>query len=191
MNKTIYLIRHGQTLGNIEKRYIGITDEPLTESAKFELRQLLYPRVDMVFCSPMKRAIDTARIIYPKQTPIVINDIRETDFGEFEGKNYQDLEDDPKYEEWLETAGHGAFPGGESPVVVTIRAMSGFNRILALSSEDSNIAIVTHGGIIMSILQELFGGDYYNYHVENGKGYSFEISSDGVCSGLCNRLYDR
>ncbi len=191
MDRTIYLIRHGMTLGNSEKRYIGVTDEPLTESGKFELKQMLYPKVDMVFTSPLIRAVQTAEIIYPKQKPILIDDIRETDFGEFEGKNYQDLEDDPKYESWLETGGHGAFPGGESPVVVTIRAINGFNQILAMADDAKNIAIITHGGIIMSILQELFEGDFYDYHVENGKGYSFEISSDGICSGLCDRLYDR
>ena len=77
MDRTIYLIRHGMTLGNSEKRYIGVTDEPLTESGKFELKQMLYPKVDMVFSSPMIRAVQTAEIIYPKQKPILIDDIRE------------------------------------------------------------------------------------------------------------------
>ena len=76
-------------------------------------------------------------------------------------------------------------------MVVTIRAINGFNQILAMADDAKNIAIITHGGIIMSILQELFEGDFYDYHVENGKGYSFEISSDGICSGLCDRLYNR
>jgi len=187
MNRNIYLYRHGKTIGNKEKRYIGITDEPLSEEGIAEIKNNEYVNADMVFTSPLKRAIQTAKIIYPQIRPIVIENIRETDFGEFEGKNYMELQNNPKYQAWIDSNGEASFPGGENPAEVKKRAIYGFHQIIELSENAENIVIITHGGIIMSILKELFGGDFYNYHVENGKGYSFEISSDGLYSGLCAR----
>ena len=189
MNKTIYLIRHGQTPGNAMKRYIGTTDESLTEAGVLELKGHAYPKVEMVFSSPLKRAMETAKIIYPEQEITIVYKLRETDFGEFEGKNYQELSGNAKYQAWIDSGGLAPFPGGEDPFDVQKRAMEGLEEITEMSKDCKEIAIVTHGGIIMALVQKLFGGDYYNYNVANGKGYSFEISSDGLYSGLCNRLY--
>ena len=62
----IILIRHGKTKGNLEKRYIGITDEPLTDEGAHELRQIKYPDADIIISSPMLRCVQTAEIIYGK-----------------------------------------------------------------------------------------------------------------------------
>ncbi|MCR4694067.1 MAG: phosphoglycerate mutase family protein [Pseudobutyrivibrio sp.] len=191
MDRTIYLIRHGKTKGNLEKRYIGTTDESLCGIGIEEIESRAYPAVDMVFASPMKRCIETADLIYPHMALSIIDELRETDFGQFEGKNYQDLEDDKAYEAWLETGGMGGFPGGESQQVVNIRTIVGFNKLLAESDGVKTVAAIVHGGTIMSLLSTLFGGEYYNYHVENGKGYSFDISSYGACSSLTARSFDR
>lgn len=64
------LIRHGITNGNIEKRYIGTTDEPLIDSEKERLRKNIYPDADIIIISPMKRCIQTAEIIYGKYDDI-------------------------------------------------------------------------------------------------------------------------
>ena len=63
----VYLIRHGQTKGNLEKRYVGSTDESLTrEGAKGLLEKRgRYSPVEMVFASPMKRCLETAEILFP------------------------------------------------------------------------------------------------------------------------------
>ena len=88
MDRTITLIRHGKTSGNREKRYVGITDEALSSEGELEIKTRAYPKADIVFSSPMMRCLETAKIIYPDQEPIVIPELRETDFGRFEGKNY-------------------------------------------------------------------------------------------------------
>lgn len=191
MNKKIYLIRHGKTEGNIQKRYIGITDESLSEAGKNEISSFHYPSAEIVFVSPMKRCIETAKIIYPSQKVTIIDELKETDFGDFEGKNYEELKSVPEYIRWMESGGKTAFPNGENPADVTARVMKGFKKLLSFSSGNSSIAAIVHGGTIMSILSELFGGNYYDYIVENGKGYSFDISSDGIYSGLSSGSFDR
>ena len=92
---TIILIRHGETLGNAEKRYIGRTDEPLSEAGRKAVAENAargkYPPADIVFSSPMKLCLETALLIYPDKTVTVEENLREIDFGIFEGKSYAEL----------------------------------------------------------------------------------------------------
>ena len=86
----IHLIRHALTQGTIDGKYIGHTDEPLCDEGKAQLKDIMenygeYPQVDAVFSSPLKRCIETALTIYPDRNPLILDDLREYDFGEFEG----------------------------------------------------------------------------------------------------------
>ena len=189
MEKTITLIRHGKTAGNLEKRYIGTTDEPLCLEGENEIKKRCYPQADQVFCSPLLRCRETAKLIYPESLPLVIEDLKETNFGLFEGKNYSELSSNPKYQDWIDSGGTMAFPGGESKEEASKRSLDGFLECIDLSGDAKNISLVVHGGTIMAILSHLFGGDYYSYHVENGEGYTFELSYNGIYSGLCFRSF--
>ena len=81
------LIRHGQTQGNLEHRYIGCrTDEPLCAAGREALRLGRYPAVSRVFASPMRRCIETAAMLYPGILPQPVPGFRECDFGAFEEK---------------------------------------------------------------------------------------------------------
>ena len=101
----IHLIRHAMTAENLEGRYIGHTDVPLCEEGIKQVEQMKqemeYPSADAVFSSPLSRCIDTAKLIYPDREPVVINELIEYDFGEFEGKTAEDLKDDEDFAEWL------------------------------------------------------------------------------------------
>ena len=191
MDRTITLIRHGITAGNLEKRYIGITDEDLTIDGERDIASRHYPEADIIFSSPLLRCLRTAEIIYPMREVIVINDLKETNFGRFEGCNYLELAEDSDYQAWIDSGGEDAFPGGESRAEAMTRAMNGFNKILALSKDCSHITAVVHGGTIMAILSHIFGQDYYSYHVENGEGYTFDLSHNGLYSGLSFRSFTR
>ena len=109
----IYLIRHGKTKGNLEERYIGRTDEPLCEAGRENLKKYQYPQVEMVFTSPMKRCMQTAETIYPGQQYQCIEELRESDFGAFEGHTYKELSGDVRYQAWIDSGGTLPFPGGE------------------------------------------------------------------------------
>ena len=108
----INLIRHGQTAGNLESRYIGTTDEPLCSAGMEALRSRRYPAHGVLICSPMKRCIQTAQAIYPGVKPTIMHELRECDFGLFEGKNYLELNGDPDYQRWIDSGGNLPFPGG-------------------------------------------------------------------------------
>ena len=185
MEKTITLIRHGKTPGNYEKRYIGITDEGMTLDGENEIISRHYPKCDIVFSSPLMRCIRTAELIYPECKPIII------DFGLFEGKNYIELAENKAYIDWIESGGTATFPNGESRDEANSRTMIGFQKLIKLSGDCKNISVVCHGGTIMAILSSLFDGYYYSYHVENGEGYTFDLSSDGLYHGLCTRSFIR
>lgn len=191
MEKTITLIRHGKTPGNYEKRYIGITDEPLSVDGEKEIISRHYPKCDIVFSSPLMRCVRTAELIYPECKLVIIEELRETDFGIFEGKNYIELAENKAYIDWIESGGTAPFPNGESRDEANSRTMIGFEKLIKLSSDCKNISVVCHGGTIMAILSSLFKGDYYSYHVENGEGYTFDLSSDGLYYGLCTRSFIR
>lgn len=111
----IYLIRHGMTPGNQEHRYVGRTDEGLTQAARKELedRREIFQKVDRVITSSMKRCIQTAEILFPYQVPEIQPGLEEMDFGTFEYRNYKELSGDPQYQAWIDSNGTLPFPAGE------------------------------------------------------------------------------
>ena len=103
----IELIRHFATEGNLEKRYIGVTDEEI--KAEFVLEHTLKKeengreewKPELVIVSPLRRCRQTAEILFPGAEQVVCEQMRECDFGLFEGKNYQELTGNPKYQSWI------------------------------------------------------------------------------------------
>ncbi|MBR5637759.1 MAG: histidine phosphatase family protein [Pseudobutyrivibrio sp.] len=180
MDRKITLIRHGMTPGNLNKCYIGITDEELSDEGISQIKSRSYPKADIVFSSPLLRCIQTAKLIYPTHEPFIIEELKETDFGCFEGKNYKELSGVLEYQKWIDSGGELAFPGGESKQEAIDRSLIGFNKLIEKSKDYSNISVIAHGGTIMAILQSIFGGDYYSYHVENGEGYTIDLSHNGI-----------
>ena len=103
---TVYLFRHGLTKGNLNAQYIGQTDLPLTMDSINQLHTLRgkypYPEVDAVFTSPLKRCKDSAAILFPRNNLITIEDFKEYNFGEFEGKTAAELQDNLDFRDWLQ-----------------------------------------------------------------------------------------
>lgn len=172
----LYLIRHGKTYGNELKRYIGRTDESLSETGIDELAGRIYPEVDMVFCSPMLRCRETASILFPGQELYLIEDLRECDFGDFENKNYLELSGNPDYQKWIDSNGVLPFPHGESRENFIRRSLEGFEIVVSACLENnvSRAGLVVHGGTIMAIMEK-YGRPkkgYYDWQMKNGCGIS-------------------
>lgn len=173
------LLRHGAAKSNAEHRYLGKTDEPLSKEGKIQLeeyiKQSLYPDIDFLFASPMKRCIQTAEILYPGLSPVLIKEWEEMDFGDFEGKNYKELQDDKRYQEWIDSNGTLPFPAGESREEFIIRCDKGFcgmlEKVKQIKEKHKTIGMIVHGGTIMALLSKYGRGDYFDYQAANGRGY--------------------
>lgn len=172
----IIFIRHGATSGNLEKRYIGRTDEPLCEAGIAEIKGEKYPAADVVISSPMKRCIETAKIIYPDKKPHIFDELRECDFGDFEGKNYEELNGNADYQKWVDSGGTERFPNGEIPHDFIQRCCGGFLRAVNIFESAGSLAFTIHGGTIMSFFYKFSAPQkgYYDYYVKNGCGYIAE-----------------
>ena len=106
----VYLLRHGQTEYNVDKRYQGTRDIPLSEKGRAALRRAdIEP--DTVYVSPLCRAVDTARVLFPAARLVPVHDLREMCFGIFEGRNYVEMERDPDYLAWVGDDCMGRCPG--------------------------------------------------------------------------------
>ncbi len=178
-------IRHGATASNLAGRYLGLSDEPLSkegaDAVRAAKRRGSYPEARILFSSPMMRCIQTAGIIYPDLAPIIIPEWREIDFGEFEGKNYDELKGDPRYRRWIASGGTLPFPDGEGMEIFSRRCEAGFIKMAAhLQNADGNgAAAIVHGGIIMAIFSRHAGGGYYDYQAANGAGYRCVVRTGG------------
>lgn len=170
----LVLIRHGKTQSNSEHRYLGKTEENLSQKGRAELMKAIeqkqYPDAELVFSSPMQRCLETAKMIYPDKVIFQIPEWEEMDFGDFEGKNYIELQKDERYQKWIDSNGTMPFPNGESRDDFITRCKQGFERMLQNTSQKS-IAAIVHGGTIMALLCSYFGGEYFDYQTANGDGY--------------------
>ena len=190
-----YLIRHGITEGNKELNFNGCrTDEPLSQEGRDALKAIDSVAEDaLLYASPMKRALETASIMFPGKTPVVIDELREMDFGIFEGKNHSMLDGDPEYQAWLDSGGFAQIPGGESITSFSKRAAQGFKRAVlhALQNGAEDMCIVAHGGTIMAVMSMLTGKNYFDFNVPNGAGYVIELEADDAGNVTAATAYDR
>ena len=172
----IFFIRHGLTAGNLEKRYIGRTDEPLCSEGIAQLKTVRLPNCEAVVCSPMKRCIQTVEILFPQGVYLTADELSECDFGDFEGMNYKELSHNADYQKWIDSGGTLPFPKGEAPENFRRRCVKAFDSSVKEYGTAASIAFVVHGGTIMSILDKYAvpHRDYFDWHCENGHGYVCE-----------------
>lgn len=157
-NYYLYLIRHGLTQGNLDGKYIGQTDLSLCPSGSQTIRDLVsqevYPEVGKVYSSPLARCLETAEIIYPEQKLMIIDEIGEMNFGEFENKTQQQLQDLPEYAQWLRGGADACPPQGEKFGDFTLRCIEGLDVIFSdmMRNDVQRAACVTHAGVITNLL---------------------------------------
>ena len=175
-------------------KYIGTTDAPLSDRGRMDLRKLdyeyKYPGTQVVFTSPLKRCTETAKILYPEQNPLVIDNLSECNFGEWEGKTADELKNDSDFEKWLAGDSSVKPPRGESNADFTRRVCKMFESIVEglMKTGTTESVIVTHGGVIMTLLA-VYGlpqAKPFEWTMDNGFGYSLRVTPvlwqrDKVC----------
>lgn len=177
----LIFIRHGQTQGNFEGRYLGSTDESLrAEGAEFIREKAArgeYPEAEILWSSPMKRCLETAALIYPDMEVNIEDDLRECDFGKFEYKNYVDMSEDEDYRAWVNSSGTLPFPQGEDADEFRERSRQAFLKIVRRYGDDSVIAFTVHGGTMMAVFSKFEEPPvgYFDRQPKNGCGYVCEF----------------
>lgn len=180
----LLFIRHGATAGNLEKRYVGSTDEPLCDVGIAQVKALRKYnfQADYLYVSPMLRTRQTAELLFPQKRYMLVNDFRETNFGLFEGKTAAELSSSMEYQMWIESMCYDPIPQGESATDLKARCCSAFEEIMKSIPDNSCVAFVVHGGVIMSILETYAHPKkgFYDYHIGNGK-YIFCKYDNDIC----------
>lgn len=193
----IIWVRHGATPGNLKRRYIGSTDEPILPEEEERLagirekmlQESPFPceHLDAVWSSPLIRCRQTAAILFPGQDILIDDDLRECDFGIFENRNFQELDGDADYQRWVDSGCTLPIPGGESMGIQTKRSCEALDRIIAdcIVQGKNTIALTVHGGTIMSIFSVMADQkkEYYEWHVGNGEGYYTWIDGSRFAEG--------
>ena len=185
MQSTIlYLIRHGAIDETLKGRYIGSTDVHLSEKGKAALRELSdtvgYPYAERVFSGPLLRCTETCSLIYPNKEIKTVGALSECSFGEWEGKSATELAGDPAFGAWLQNSDKTPPPGGETGKQFATRICKGFERLVedVVSSGCKTAALITHGGVIMTLLS-VYGiphAESYRWRMDNGYGCAVRIT---------------
>ena len=161
---SVWLIRHTEPDAALHGRCYGSFDASLSqggrEHAAHLAERLTAEPLAAIYSSPRRRAIETAEGIATRHRLNVIAapGFRELDFGDFEGRTYDDIAaTHPEiYRKWMETPTEVRFPNGESFAQMRVRVLDGY-RILLARHRHQNVGIVGHGGVIRIILADALG----------------------------------
>lgn len=179
----VLLLRHGKTEGNEHGRYIGRTDEPLSPAGIAEAQAVRgLPAVSRVFVSPMQRARQTASIVFPDAAQIVYADLREMDFGAFEGRSADDMTADAAYRAWVDGGCIAPCPNGEAMADFSARTCAAFCEAAeeAIAAQETRLVVVAHGGTLMAILAAFAKEKrpFYKWSAPNCGGWRTTLKED-------------
>lgn len=156
----LLLIRHGEPEDDARGRCYGRLDIGLSPTGAASAERLAESLRDValekVYVSPRRRAVQTAAAL--GGTPIVDDRLRELDFGELEGRTYDEIErEQPRFfREWMETPTLVRFPGGESYAELRERVSFAVDDVVAAHA-GRIVALVSHGGVIRAALAVALG----------------------------------
>ena len=147
----LYVVRHGQTIWNLERRVQGITDIPLTEEGiknAEELKELVSTlNIDVVISSPLSRARETAKILVDSKLPINTDDrIKERDWGMNEGALIEEVDRWDCWDVILNTKVQNI-----ESIQDFMYRVSSFIEEIKIKYKDKNVLVVTHSAVIRVI----------------------------------------
>lgn len=177
MSTILYLVRHGETDWNKTNFFQGRTDIPLSEKGLWQAKQTkecLKNKFDVVYTSPLSRAVQTAKIISEDTAllPAIYENLIEIDFGEWEGLPYDKIKDIYPKEHKLWKTDNNTAPllGGEQSMKnASIRGKNAFLDIVN-KNQNKRILLVAHGGLIKAGIVGLYDmgiNMYHNMYIDN------------------------
>lgn len=176
------MLRHGTTEANEQRRFTGGADVPLSENGRLALLPLAgaYPKAERFFTSGMRRAVETLAILYGEVPHTDIPDLGEYRFGAFEMRTHEELyEAEPLYRQWLAPGARDIVcPGGESRRMFAERVTQGFRKLAGYEWEGLAV-LITHGGVVRTVMQEIAGCGEVHQPVRNAEGYMVWLNPGG------------
>ena len=192
----LVLTRHGQTVWHRENRYAGSSEIDLTDTGRQQADRLAAwtraTRPAAVVSSPLGRALATARpsAAVLGAEPVVVEDLREVDFGMAEGRTLSELRaDDPDMvARFRQDPVTHHFPGADPPAAAARRASEAL-RAVAAKYPGATVLVVAHNTLIRLALCQLLGIDVRTYRqvfpgLDNGTLTELAIGADGPASLL-------
>ncbi|MBQ3284006.1 MAG: histidine phosphatase family protein [Ruminococcus sp.] len=195
----LHFIRHGAISPTLAGRYIGVTDVPLSDQGKKDIERMAatmdYPYAKVVFTSPLKRCTQTARRIYHDIEPLVVDQLSECHFGEWENKTADELKGDEAFSKWLSGDMNAKPPRGESTADFTRRICVMFESIVdgLMKTGTTDAAFIMHGGV-MNTLLAVYGlpqANPFDWACDNGYGYSLRITPSLWMRDKVAEVFDR
>ncbi len=169
----LYFVRHGETDWNLERKAQGQVDNPLNATGirqAEELRDSIKKYVfDVCYCSPLKRAVQTASIItYNRNLKIVYDsNLKERSFGSLEGTDAKTWATDVFDLRLNSTEG-----GMESIKDVLVRSKKALDRIKKENPSNAKVLIVAHDFLLRTLYFNIVGynddSDFRSIHFKNG-----------------------
>ncbi|HOO74229.1 MAG TPA: histidine phosphatase family protein [Tepiditoga sp.] len=161
--KELYIVRHGETLWNIEKRFQGCSNSELSELGKNQAKHMhnffISYNFDYIISSPLKRAMDTAKIIKPFSVVNADDNIKEINLGNLEGKTYFDLDQsNSQIMNFWENPDKYIPDGGETFKEFEERISYFLNNVLS-GYGDGKFLIISHGVAIRMMLKVIMKYD--------------------------------
>jgi broad specificity phosphatase PhoE len=161
---TVIFVRHGETAWNLEQRYQGQEDSPLSAQGLLQAQRvgefLSKRRIDAVFSSDLGRAVRTARCIaeYHNLVPILEERLREMSFGVWEGLTRAEVREQyPKlFQARMTDSTAHPIPQGEEPAQVVQRFLECLEERIAQHA-GGTIVVVSHGAALRLTLASLLG----------------------------------
>jgi broad specificity phosphatase PhoE len=164
----VIIVRHAQTVWNASGKIQGQADPDLSENGRAQIQAVadrLAPVSLQVICSSdLVRARETASAIASRHQGLEVRldpDLREIDLGEWEGADSESLSRDwpDLYAAWVTKPSWDLVPGGEGSAKFQARVLGAFSRAAASVEPDETVAVVTHIGVIRTLLSTMVGAD--------------------------------
>jgi broad specificity phosphatase PhoE len=167
----IHLIRHGVTASNVQRVYMGRSDESISTEGRWQARQLArrLQRLDLeaIYSSPLRRALETAEIVArPHRHPVRVDaDIVEIDLSRWQGRPFEEIAtaDPVAWETWCRDPSRLALPGIETFESLAERVRRFLNRLRKDHYAGGAVAVVSHDGVIRMAVMEALALSWSHY----------------------------
>jgi broad specificity phosphatase PhoE len=190
---TIFLARHGESDWNVEKRFQGHSDRPLTERGREQAHALANlvgsEKIDAVYTSPLSRARETAEIVAARAglEAVALPELREVDTGSWSGLSRADVEArfPEGFTRWR--SGGSGWEDGESYEEMAERVIGALRKI-GEDHPDGRVLVISHGGPIRAIHAAAEGLAIKDYRRLKPVEPNARLSAVAVENGRLTRL---